>query len=222
MRINSRWIEEKINLPPIASNLTGIVVWKGQTGFSVEKLESLHVKIVKRTFKPQTGRLIARFLSSKDLYGWVERNRYELLIWFTDFVTYITSKTLKSTKKQEDRTDEFKDPLSEEVVKLIRVVSKNGLLHFAAENLDPDYLTDLIGYTGGAVFLLLALYAAKGLAEQHEQFKTLPDRVRETLDKVLDEVVMMWGEVEMLKRVKEEDEEEIRKIAAAHEVEMYE
>jgi len=163
-----------------------------------------------------------RFLSSKDLYGWVERNRYELLIWFTDFVTYITSKTLKSTKKQEDRTDEFKDPLSEEVVKLIRVVSKNGLLHFAAENLDPDYLTDLIGYTGGAVFLLLALYAAKGLAEQHEQFKTLPDRVRETLDKVLDEVVMMWGEVEMLKRVKEEDEEEIRKIAAAHEVEMYE
>ncbi len=222
MRINSRQLEEKISLPPITSNLVGIVGWRGKTGFSAKKVESLQVKIVKRTFMPQTQRLIARLLSSKDIYGWIERNRYELLIWFTDFITYITSKTQKYAERGKNRTDTSSDPLVEEVIRLIEVVSENGLLHFAAENLDPDYLTDLIGYTGGAVFLVLALYAAEGLAKQHEKFKTLPDRVREALDRVLDKAVMMWSEVEMLKRVKEEDEEEIRKIAASHELGMHE
>ena len=223
--MNSRWIEGKINLPPITFNLfrikTGEV--KGREILRAAGVDGLQVKVVERIFVPQTKDLIIGVLTSEDIPAWVEKHKPLLFRWFGDFLMYIMGKREGSGKEKDSEVERDIPPLMDEALRLLGVILKEDLLYFALEgDLEIDYLIDLLGYTGGAILLSFALFAAEELSVDYEQFRETVERVRETLDKILDEAVMMWGEVEMLRRVKEEDREEIRRIAAAYEVGMHE
>ena len=181
----------------IVEEMVGEKVGKTVGKYLIKILRKHHTKNLKIFNK--TSSLSIQLLASGDPRRWIERNRETIAEWFKKLITQDDPMSVVRLMMGEKN-----GKVVEEVIRLLEVVLAEGLANFTiTEGFDPDYLSDLFAYTGGAVLI------ARILSTVEEGDEALIEKLHDTLEWCLDEAVMMWGEVEMLKEVKEEDEEEI-------------
>ncbi len=182
----------------VVEEMVGEKVGKMAGKYLIKILREYHTKNLK--IFNETSNLSIQLLVSGDPRRWIERNRETITEWFKELITQDDPMSVVRLMMGEKNRKAVG-----EVIRLLEVVLAEGLANFTiTEGFDPDYLSELFAYTGGAVLI------ARILSTVEEGDEALMEKLRNALEWSLDEAVMMWGEVEMLKEVKEEDEEEIR------------